>query len=99
MRAHVTPCSVVCVCVCVCAGQLVGGVWGLGEGIQRGAGLSTRLRATAIVNGMTRRGPFLANNLAVLGQPPLAISNSHCVTAPVEKVIRQNSQPVSIVNV
>ena len=39
----------------------------MGEGLQRGAGLSPRLRATAIVNGMTRRGPFLSNNFAVLG--------------------------------
>ena len=45
----------------------MGGVWGIGEGIQRGVGLSPRLKATAIVNGMTRRGPFLSNNFAVLG--------------------------------
>ena len=54
-------------CVWLLAGLTVGGVWGVGEGVQRGAGLSARLRATAIVNGMTRRGPFLANNFAVLG--------------------------------
>ena len=64
-----SPIHPMCVCVCVCgAGMTVGGVWGVGEGIQRGTGLSTRLRATAIVNGLTRRGPFLANNFAVLGQ-------------------------------
>ena len=54
--------------VCVCAGLAVGGVWGIGEGVQRGVGLSNRLKATAIVNGITRRGPFLGNNLAILGE-------------------------------
>ncbi|CAI8053504.1 Mitochondrial import inner membrane translocase subunit tim23, partial [Geodia barretti] len=49
-----------------CTGLTIGGVWGVGEGIQRGAGLSPRLRTTAIFNGLTRRGPFMANNLAVL---------------------------------
>ena len=33
-----------CHCVCyVCTGLGIGGVWGLGEGVQRGAGLSTRV--------------------------------------------------------
>ena len=45
----------------------------MGEGLQRGAGLSPRLRATAIVNGMTRRGPFLSNNFAVLGNTYILI--------------------------
>ena len=49
-------------------GLVVGGVWGLGEGVNRVEGTSTRLRMTTVVNGVTRRGPLMANNLAVLGQ-------------------------------
>ena len=60
-------------CVYVCTGMTIGGVWGVGEGIQRGAGLSSRLRTTGIVNGVTRRGPFMANNLAVLGELSFSI--------------------------
>ena len=46
-----------CHCVCyVCTGLAIGSVWGLGEGVQRGAGLSTRLRATAIVCVMYVQG-------------------------------------------
>ena len=53
--------------VIMLSGLTVGGVWGISEGVQRGAGLSARLRVTAVVNGMTRRGPFMANAFAVLG--------------------------------
>ena len=47
----------------------MGGVWGLSDGIRSREmmGTSTRLRATAILNGLTRRGPFLANTSAVIG--------------------------------
>ena len=66
-------------CVYVCTGMTIGGVWGVGEGIQRGAGLSSRLRATGIVNGVTRRGPFMANNLAVLGELSFSVRVVECV--------------------
>ena len=47
----------------------VGGVWGLADGIRnREVVGSSRLRATTIINGITRRGPFLANTSAVLGE-------------------------------
>ena len=49
-------------------GLSVGGGWGFGEGLSRVEGTSTRLRMTTVVNGVTRRGPLMANNLAVLGQ-------------------------------
>ena len=75
------------VCVCVCftssgvspspAGLMVGAVWGVGEGVQREVGVSTRLRLTTIVNGVTRRGPFLANNLAVLGSTCIHCNSLH----------------------
>ena len=47
----------------------MGGVWGLSDGIRSRemVGASTRLRATTILNGLTRRGPFLANTSAVIG--------------------------------
>ena len=46
-----------------------GGVWGLADGIRnREVVGSARLRATTILNGITRRGPFLANTTAVLGK-------------------------------
>ena len=51
-------------------GMVSGGVWGLHEGVfsperQR---LTGRMRANAILNGLTRRGPFMANTLAVLSK-------------------------------
>ena len=46
-----------------------GGTWGLWDGIRnREVVGSTRLRATSILNGLTRRGPFLANTCAVIGR-------------------------------
>ena len=47
----------------------MGGVWGLVDGLRsREVVGSRRLRATTILNGLTRRGPFLANTTAVVGQ-------------------------------
>lgn len=46
---------------------MVGGTWGLWEGLRRPEGTSTRVRVTSVINGCTRRGPFLANTGAVLG--------------------------------
>ena len=56
------------------SGLAVGGVWGFSEGVRRVEGTSARLRMTTVVNGITRRGPFMANNLAVLG-------NDYCCTS------------------
>ena len=54
---------------CYMVGLGVGGVWGLADGIRnREVVGSSRLRATTIINGITRRGPFLANTSAVLGE-------------------------------
>lgn len=46
----------------------VGGTWGLYEGLLAvPTGESRRLKLNTVINSCTRRGPFLANNLAVLG--------------------------------
>jgi len=47
-------------------GLTVGGVWGLWEGVRTPEGRTFRLRMNSILNGCTRRGPFLGNTLAVL---------------------------------
>jgi len=47
------------------SGILIGGGWGLYEGMRYGEG-SAKLRYNAVLNGMTRRGPFLANSLGVV---------------------------------
>ena len=52
---------------------MVGGTWGLWEGLRRPEGTSTRVRVTSVINGCTRRGPFLANTGAVLGIVSLVI--------------------------
>ena len=62
---------------CYMTGLAMGGVWGLWDGInsrELAAG-SSRLRATAIINGLTRRGPFLGNTTAVLGETTAATSS------------------------
>ena len=51
-----------------CAGLAIGGVWGLAEGLRRPEGSTIRLRLNSVLNGCTRRGPFLANTGAVLGR-------------------------------
>eukprot|EP00731_Ephydatia_muelleri_P003853 Em0002g29a len=48
------------------AGMALGGVWGLAEGLKHSEARTYRLRMNSILNGCTRRGPFLGNNLAVL---------------------------------
>ena len=48
---------------------MVGGVWGLWEGVKTPEGRTVRLRMNSVLNGCTRRGPFLGNTLAVLGEP------------------------------
>ena len=48
-------------------GLSIGGVWGLVEGVRSLDGKTGRLRVNSIVNGCTRRGPFLGNSLGVLG--------------------------------
>jgi len=46
----------------------VGGAWGLYEGLSTlPVGESNRLKLNTVINCCTRRGPFLANNLAVVG--------------------------------
>ena len=48
-------------------GLAVGGVWGLLDGMKNPVGKgSRRLRTNAILNACTSRGPFVANNLAML---------------------------------
>lgn len=46
----------------------VGGVWGLFEGFRNLEGTTYRMRANSILNGLTRRGPFMANTLAVVSK-------------------------------
>jgi len=56
------------VVVYTCLGIAVGGTWGLYEGLMAvPTGESRRLKLNTVINSCTRRGPFLANNLAVLG--------------------------------
>ena len=44
-----------------------GGIWGIHEGLRNPDGIMTyRMRANSLLNGLTRRGPFMANTLAVL---------------------------------
>ncbi|XP_065910216.1 uncharacterized protein [Dysidea avara] len=53
---------------CYLSGIAVGGAWGLYEGLSTlPVGESNRLKLNTVINCCTRRGPFLANNLAVLG--------------------------------
>ena len=46
----------------------MGGVWGVSEGLRRPEGKTLRLRMNSVLNGCTRRGPFLGNTLSVLGE-------------------------------
>ena len=44
-----------------------GGLWGLADGLRNAAGShSARLRLNCVLNGVTARGPFLGNNVAML---------------------------------
>ena len=46
----------------------MGGLWGLSDGLRRPEGKNIRLRLNSILNGLTRRGPFMGNTLATLGE-------------------------------
>lgn len=47
-------------------GLATGGIWGLADGLRNPAGRTTRLRINCILNSCTARGPFVANNFAML---------------------------------
>ena len=44
----------------------IGGAWGLQDGLRKSTGQPPKLRLNAILNGMTRRGPFLGNSAGVV---------------------------------
>lgn len=48
------------------AGLTVGGMWGFAEGLRNPDGSTFKLRLNSVLNGCTRRGPFLANSLGVI---------------------------------
>lgn len=48
------------------SGLAVGGTWGLLDGLRNPAGTTRRLRINCILNACTARGPFVANNIAML---------------------------------
>lgn len=48
------------------AGLSVGGAWGLQEGLRGSYAQPPRLRLNAVLNAVTRRGPFLGNSLGVV---------------------------------
>ncbi len=49
-------------------GVAVGGFWGVYDGLRSAEGTSARLRGNSILNGLTRRGPYMGNTFAVLGE-------------------------------
>lgn len=68
MYPSVRFCHQLCLCVYKHSGIGIGGTWGLYEGLLSvPAGESRRLKLNTVINSCTRRGPFFANNLAVLG--------------------------------
>jgi import inner membrane translocase subunit TIM23 len=44
----------------------LGGAWGLQEGLRRSDGQPPKLRLNAVLNAVTRRGPFLGNSAGVV---------------------------------
>lgn len=49
------------------ANRRPGGAWGLAEGLQRtGVAAPPKIRLNAVLNSVTRRGPFLGNNAGVI---------------------------------
>ena len=44
----------------------IGGAWGLQEGLRRSAGQPPKLRLNAVLNAVTRRGPYLGNSAGVV---------------------------------
>lgn len=61
-------CSILHSVYILCTGLTAGGTWGLWEGLRRPEGRTMRLRMNSVLNGCTRRGPFLGNTAAVLGK-------------------------------
>ncbi|XP_031548865.1 mitochondrial import inner membrane translocase subunit Tim23-like [Actinia tenebrosa] len=47
-------------------GLATGGSYGLYEGLRNPDGKTLKLRVNSVLNGCTRRGPFLANSLGIL---------------------------------
>eukprot|EP00052_Salpingoeca_macrocollata_P004692 m.42973 g.42973 ORF g.42973 m.42973 type:complete len:222 (-) comp14388_c0_seq1:166-831(-) len=47
-------------------GQAIGGTWGLYEGLRHADGVTARLRINTVLNGITKRGPFVGNAFGVL---------------------------------
>ena len=68
--SKVKQCFIVFIC-CIILGLTIGGTWGLYEGLRNPDGRTMKLRLNSVLNGMTRRGPFLANSLGVLGKTVL----------------------------
>jgi import inner membrane translocase subunit TIM23 len=60
------------------SGLSIGGVWGLVEGVRSLDGKTGRLRVNSIVNGCTRRGPFLGNSLGVLALMYSSLEHALC---------------------
>jgi len=52
--------------VCYLSGLGIGGAWGLRDGLMRSDGQPPRLRLNAVLNAVTRRGPFLGNSAGVV---------------------------------
>ena len=52
--------------VCYLSGLGFGGIWGLRDGMARSGGQPPRLRLNAVLNAVTRRGPFLGNSAGVV---------------------------------
>ena len=48
------------------SGLVIGGAWGLQEGLRKSAGQPPKLRLNATLNAITRRGPFLGNSAGVV---------------------------------
>ena len=48
------------------SGLAIGGAWGLQEGLRHSANQPPRLRLNAVLNAVTRRGPFLGNSAGVV---------------------------------
>lgn len=47
-------------------GITIGGSWGLYEGLRNPDGKTFKLRLNSVLNGCTRRGPFVANSLGII---------------------------------
>ena len=55
----------------------MGGAWGLAEGLRKAAPTAPpKLKLNSVLNAMTRRGPFLGNNAAVIAMGYNAINST-----------------------